>query len=52
MDICPMCRVHFHSYVNAVQMGKRLFSDEMAYQQVDLPEKLIIAIVEARRSGS
>jgi hypothetical protein len=52
MEICPMCRVHFQSYVKTVEMGQRLFSDEMAHEQVDLPDELIVAIVEARRSGS
>lgn len=50
MRICPMCDVHFQSYVKAVRMGQRLHADEDADRQVALPEELVAAIVASRRS--
>ena len=51
MEICPMCRVHFRSYVKAVQMGQRLYEDEVAQEPAELPDDLVAAIVEARRAA-
>jgi hypothetical protein len=51
MEICPMCRVHFRSYVKAVQMGQRLYEDEVAQEPAELPEDLIAAVLEARRAA-
>ena len=51
MRICPMCDIHFQSYVKAIQMGRRLFQEEQALQPAELPKDLVMAILEARRGG-
>ena len=48
MELCPMCRVYFASYVQTIELGKRVCAtdDEAAF--ADLPEELVAAIVAAR----
>jgi hypothetical protein len=49
MRICPMCDVHFQSYVKAIEMGRRAFQEEDAARPAELPKDLVMAILEARR---
>lgn len=50
MWMCPMCDVYFKSYVKSVQMGQRLYEDEDGDSPADLPDELVAAILESRRS--
>jgi hypothetical protein len=50
MRICPMCDVHFQSYVKAIEMGRELFKEEEALQKAELPPDLVMAILETRRA--
>ena len=52
MQICPMCDVHFQSYVKAVEMGQRLCDDEDRDQPAELPDELVAAILDSRRAES
>ena len=47
MRLCPMCRVHFDSYLRAVALGRQICEDDETLPQ-DMPEELIQAIVAAR----
>ena len=47
MELCPMCRVYFASYLQTIELGKRACgADDDA--SPDLPEELVIAILAAR----
>lgn len=51
MLVCPMCQVHFDSYVRAVALGQAVCEDELPD---DIPEELVGAIrlaMEARMDG-
>ena len=51
MRICPRCRVHFESYVRAIELGQKLFArDDEALVPEDVPEELIKAILATRAS--
>ena len=50
MRICPMCDVHFQSYVKAIEMGRQLCQEEEAAQPTELPKDLVMAILETRRA--
>ena len=48
MDLCPMCRVYFETFLKAVALGKRIcaMDDEEAVE--DVPNDLVNAILAAR----
>ncbi len=50
MDLCPMCRVHFASYVRTIELGRRLCAADDASAPKELPEDLASAILAARRA--
>jgi len=50
MDLCPMCRVHFASYLRAIELGRRLCASEEGSAPPGLPEDLASAILAARRA--
>jgi hypothetical protein len=48
MELCPMCRVHFVSYLRTIELGRRLCAAEDASAPAELPEELASAILAAR----
>ncbi len=48
MDICPMCRVYLASYQRTVELGKRICTDDECAVPSDVPEELVLAILDAR----
>lgn len=50
MDLCPMCRVHFASYLQTIELGKRICATDDAFAPAELPEELGAAILAARRA--
>jgi len=50
MELCPMCRVHFMSYLRTIELGKRLCAAEDASAPAQLPEELASAVLAARRA--
>ncbi len=50
MELCPMCRAYFTSYLRAVVLGKRLCDPEEVSAPMELPEELVSAILAARRA--
>ncbi len=48
MELCPMCRVHFASYLRAIELGRRLCATDDAAPSTDLPDELVAAILAAR----
>ncbi len=50
MDLCPMCRVHFASYLQTIELGRRICATDDATAPAELPEELVSAILVARRA--
>ena len=48
MELCPMCRVHFASYLQTIELGKRVCATDDASSAADLPDELVAAILAAR----
>ncbi len=48
MRLCPMCRVHFHSYLLSVELGRKVFEGEDKELPADTPEELVQVILAAR----
>ena len=48
MDLCPMCRVHFASYLQTIELGKRICSADDDASPEELPPELVSAILAAR----
>lgn len=48
MELCPMCRVHFGSYLRTIELGRRVCATDDASVPSDLPEELLAAILAAR----
>ncbi len=46
MRLCPMCRVHFDTYLRTVALGQAVCDDDTLPE--DIPEELVQAIVAAR----
>ncbi len=44
LDVCPMCRVHFDSYIKAVALGQQLCDDDDQLPE-GMPEELVGAIL-------
>ena len=51
MELCPMCRGHFASYLQTIELGRRICATEDASAPAELPEELAEAILAARRAG-
>ncbi len=51
MKLCPMCRVHFESYLRTIAIGQRLCEDEERLPE-GMPEELVGAILQALRVRS
>lgn len=49
MRICPMCEVHFRSYVKAVEMGREICRADQRDAPMPLPDDLLAAVLDARR---
>jgi anti-sigma factor RsiW len=49
MAMCPPCRVSWESYRKAVALGQRLFSDEQRDEPAPVDERLVAAVLAARR---
>ncbi len=50
MELCPICRVHFASYVQTIELSRRICAAEDDSSPADLPAELAAAILEARRA--
>ena len=50
MELCPMCRVYFASYLQTIELGKRICATDAEAAPEDLPEELALAILAARRA--
>jgi len=50
MELCPMCRVYFESYLRTIELGRRLYQADDAASSTDLPDELAAAILAARKS--
>ena len=48
MDLCPMCRVYFATYLRTIELGKRIFATDAKADVEDLPDDLVNAILAAR----
>ncbi len=47
MQLCPMCQVHFDSYVRAIALGRQVCSDDEQLPE-GMPQELVAAILLAR----
>lgn len=50
MDLCPMCRVYFATYVRTIELGKRICAADADDTAAELPADLVSAILAARRT--
>ena len=50
MELCPMCRVYFASYLQTIELGKKICAKDDASAPAELPEDLASAILAARRA--
>ncbi len=50
MELCPMCRVYFASYLKTIDLGGRICATDDALAPADVPEELASAILAARRA--
>ncbi len=50
MELCPMCRVHFALYLQAIELGRRICATDDAAAPAELPEELASVILAARRA--
>ena len=50
MELCPMCRVYFASYLQTIELGKRLCATDDEAAPAEMPEELAVAILAARRA--
>jgi hypothetical protein len=48
MELCPMCRVYFASYLKTIELGRRICATDDASCPAELPEELVSAILAAR----
>ncbi len=48
MELCPMCRVHFALYLQAIELGRRICATDDAAAPAELPEELVSVILAAR----
>ncbi len=50
LSLCDNCQAYLKSYEATVKLGQRAFDDDDAGVPADIPDDLIKAIVDARRS--
>ena len=50
LSLCENCQAYLESYQETVKLGARAFDDDDAGVPADIPEDLIKAIIDARRS--
>jgi anti-sigma factor RsiW len=50
MELCPMCRVYFASYLQTIRLGRKICATDDAPAPAELPEELAAAILAARRA--
>jgi anti-sigma factor RsiW len=50
MELCPMCRVYFASYLKTIELGRRICTADDALSSAEMPEELVFAILAARRA--
>ncbi len=50
MELCPICRVYFASYLRTIELGRRICAVDDEDSVVDLPEDLVTAILAARNA--
>ncbi len=50
MELCPMCFVHFASYLKTIQLGRRICATDDAAAPAELPDDLASAILATRRA--
>lgn len=48
MDLCPICRIHFATYLRTIELGKRICTADVEATFEDLPDDLVNAILSAR----
>jgi hypothetical protein len=48
MDLCPMCRVYFATYLRTIDLEKRAYATDAETTIDDLPDDLVSAILAAR----
>lgn len=51
LSLCDNCRAYLKSYEETVKLGARAFDDEDAAVPGEVPEDLVRAILDARRSS-
>ncbi len=51
MELCPMCRVYFASYLQTIALGRQIWATDDASAPAELPEELASVILAARRVG-
>jgi len=49
LAVCPDCVAYLASYRTTVALGRRAFADEDAAARTAVPERLVAAILAARR---
>ena len=50
LSLCPNCRAYLAGYRDTVRLGKAAFDDEDAAVPPSVPEQLVKAILDARKS--
>ncbi len=50
MELCPMCRVYFATYLQTIELGRRICATDDEAGPQNLPEELAVAILAARRA--
>ncbi len=50
MELCPMCRVYFASYLKTIELGGRICATDDASAPAEVPEELASVILAARRA--
>lgn len=50
MQLCPMCRVYFASYLRTIELGRRICASDDEAAPAELPDELVSAILAARRA--
>jgi anti-sigma factor RsiW len=51
LSLCSNCVKYLASYQETVKLGKRAFEDDEAGLPADVPEELVKAVLDARRSN-
>jgi hypothetical protein len=51
LELCANCRKYLDGYITTIELGRRAFDDLDAAVPPDVPEKLVQAILDARKLG-